>query len=48
VALLLQSQSPAIHVDAFLRQQNTLAINPMCLDPGHVTALLHGLRKAMA
>ena len=48
VAMLLQRQSPGIHVDAFQRERNMLAINPMCLDPAHVTALLRGLRKAMA
>ncbi len=39
---------PGIHVDAFQRERNMLAINPCASIRAHVTALLRGLRKAMA
>ena len=47
VALLLQSQSPAIHVDAFLRERNILTVNPMCLTEAQIGSLVRGLRKAV-
>jgi len=47
MALLLQSQSPAIHVDAFLRERNILTVNPMCLIEAQIGSLVRGLRKAV-
>ena len=47
VAMRLQRQSPAIHVDAFLRERNTLTVNPMCLTEAQIGSLVRGLRKAV-
>jgi L-seryl-tRNA(Ser) seleniumtransferase len=47
VAMLLQRQSPAIHVDAFLRERNILTVNPMCLTEAQIGSLVRGLRKAV-
>lgn len=45
-ALTLQRMARPIHVDASRRHRNVLAINPMCIDPQDVPALVEGLRQA--
>jgi L-seryl-tRNA(Ser) seleniumtransferase len=47
VALELQQQAPAIHVDAFHRGNNRLDINPICLKPGDIAPLVQGLKAAL-
>lgn len=47
VALALQHQSPAIHLDPSQRHRNVLTVNPICLGPEDASAVARGLISAL-